>query len=299
MSPNPRFFYGHAAHQPQGPAWPGGTVAARGTITGRQVSLRFSYEGAHPPHLNYSLDQYLAKTYDGRTVPLDKGALVAYPDTADFGSAAAVELRMPDGVSAHELTHILATINYGKTIVELTPISAPLQDPVTALSPPPGPGLSVGAGRPAWPEAIRAMAPPGGPTPTPARALPITPPLAGPPGSVPVEVEFQQELGTTLSAEVRWNEEPETVVVNAGGRRLFFLMPGQHTFRFNCRVPFIAKTDGQIPIYVLPEQPMRLTLSATARVRGAEVRLRLFQGARLVGDRTFTPNLTAALSSAP
>jgi hypothetical protein len=299
-SPNPRFFYGHAPHNPQGFARPSGTVAARGTITGRQVSLRYSYEGAQPPHLHYGMDQYVAKTYDGRTLPLEKGPLVDYPDTSDFGSASTVALRLPKGVAAHELTHILASIEYGQTVIDLTPLSAPAQEPINALSPMIGPGLSVGAARPAWPEAIRAMAPPGGSAtalaPAAPGALPISPAVAGPPGSVPVEVEFAQDLGSTLSAEVRWNAEKDSVVLSAGGRQVFFLMPGQHELRFSCRVPFIAKTDGRVPIYVLPEKPMRLVLTATARLSGAEVRLRAYQGTTLVGERTFTPNLAAALS---
>ncbi len=298
---NPRFFYGHAIHQPSGQTVASGMVSARGVVTGQELEIHFSYEGRQPPHLNYSMDEYVAKTYDGRIITLEKGDVIEYPDAEGFGSDRPVKLRMPNGVAAHELTHIYAGIEYNKTIVDLTPLSAPAQEPLNALSPMLGPGQSVGDARPAWPEAIKAMAPDAlssrtAETIAAPGAVPISPVLDGPPGSVPVEVTFEQELGSTLTIELKWNPSHEPLSLSTGERHTFYVLPGQHELHFACRLPFIAKTEGQLPLYIVPEKPIRIALEAQARLNGADLRARVWQGDLLLGDRHFTPTAASALS---
>ena len=105
---------------------------------------------------------------------------------------------------------------------------------------------------------------------------------------VPVEVEFQQVLGSSLTADVYW-DDGEVVTLGHGDRQLFYVAPGPHAVHVASRVASMERTAGQVSVVVGVDRPTRIVLEAQARFSGVDVRILVWQGERVVVDRVFTP----------
>ena len=118
---------------------------------------------------------------------------------------------------------------------------------------------------------------------------PVAPRSEAPTGTVPVVVEFRQAFGSTLRAEVYWNESKEHVTLATGDQQLFYVVPGQHEFHAVSRLPFIIETHARVPVVVTATAPIRIELAADARLTGVELRVKVFSGDRRVVDQLFSP----------
>ena len=304
-------FYGSV---PEAPPRQGQAIVARASARGRNLSMVFSHSSSAPIRLNYMSDVYAGRTFDGRTVTLEKGSVLAYPDASGPGQVEPLTIALPPGYSPSDLAELRATVNYGATTIVLTPINpalrAPVQEPIIATSMP----LRAGAGRgrilaARATEPVIAPLPENQPmavaTPAPTPAPPPKPPEPQPEPipvltsheatglessqmTVPTTIEFLQVLGSHLQGSIQWNGT-DALDLSPGDRRTFRLIPGHHELAFLCRMPAIAETSGRIPVPAWPQQPIRIVLEARARLTGAEVRARVWQGENLTLDQDFAP----------
>jgi len=132
----------------------------------------------------------------------------------------------------------------------------------------------------------------------PAETVPVVPEPSGAPakvveapptGTVPVVVEFQQELGSALKVDIQW-DAGAVVTLAHGDHRMFYVVPGQHELSVTSRMPSSDEvTGGRVPVGVSADRPLRVTIDGRARFAGVELRLRLFSGTAVVGDHAFAP----------
>ena len=240
------------------------------------LSLEMTNHGARPIRLSYVVDEYVGMTRDGRRVVLEKRDFLSYPDELKAGQTQAVSLQLPKDVPVDALTRIVARLNMGQVVLTLVSVenrvsvSAPAETPRVISHPAPedrAPVVSESA-----------------PRVVPSAALP-------PADTVPVEVTFQQELGGSLRAEVRWNDSQDVVTLTSGTQQIFYVAPGRHQLHLSSRLPFIAQTQGQIPVSVRAGEPLRIALDARARLTGVELRVRVWEGHRLITDQALVPSL--------
>jgi hypothetical protein len=297
-------------------------VIARGTVRGRDITLVVTSAGSAPVRLNYTMDEFIARTHDGRAVILDKGDVLRYPDLSAGNPADPFVVRLPREVSAAEVTELEARLNHGQTVLVLKPIQrglrAPAQEPVVQAPRPLSarmegmpmvPSEPVIAPRAAalatLPEPVAASLAGQAPgywspeldVPAPAQAsgglVPALP--AAPVGersqerTVPTTLEVQQALGSSLPVEIRWNEA-SILSLGAGEHRTFQLLPGHHELDVVCRMAGIATTAGRVPVTAWPEQAVRVLIETRAGLKGAQVRVRVWQGTRLATDQAFAPS---------
>ena len=268
----------------------GDAMTAQGSITGglgkEWISLSVSNHGNTPVRLSYVVDEYIAKTSTNRTLVLEKGDFLNYPNLLNPGDEKTVTLLLPKDVAAHDITQLIAKINTGRTVIVLRSLGP--QPTFPALSNP-GPlvvaaasGMERGASgtSAALPQRVPVVSePPIAPAPTP--ALPT--------GTVSVEVEFRQDLGSSLKAEVRWDQSDQAFSLAHGERQLFYVVPGLHELSIVSRLPAIRETQGRVPVLVGFDQPTHITLDAQARLSGVEVRVRVWRGGQAVLDQTLVP----------
>ncbi len=255
-------------------------------LSGQTISLTFSNRAATPIRFGYLVDEYVARTADGRAVVLEKDFL-SYPGLLPPGSTASVMLSMTKGVFPTEITHIVATINNGRTVIILHSArhsaSAKLQPSVASQAR----GAYAFTGHTGRSSKVAGTIPAPALVPPPrADSLP-DPRLAG---TVPVVVEFSQALGSTLGAAVRWNQEVDTTRLEQGDQETFYLLPGRHELYFMCPQPPLVPTEGRVPVIARTGEPMRVALDARARVEGAEVKVAVWTGTRRVWHRVFQPS---------
>ena len=213
--------------------------------------------------LSYSVDTYVARLSDGRSLTLDKDFLT-YPARVSAGSQASIKLLLPSGVWARDVAHILATIDEGRVPIVI--------------------------------QAIPPLVPTFPGTDRPVPVAPADPVLT--PGSrerdlawemTPVLVEFEQELGGNLKIEVRWDADGEQAKLGAGDYQTFHLMPGLHYLYFWVRMAALSDTKGSIPVLVKPAQVMRVAFDGSPHLAAAQVRARVWQQDELVLDQNFGP----------
>ena len=245
---------------PHGDSTSAATLSAEGWVVAKPpeqwLSIQIANQGASSVHLSYVADKYTAKTRDGRTVVLETTDFLNYPSAIPPGSQGVVTLLVPKDVLVHELARIVATLNMGRTVVVLEPIGA---------------GVSV----------------------VPPASAPILPEDDGAPvpmfrrsgGPVPVVVEFQQELGTTLNADVRWDDAGDVMTLASGSRQTFYVVPGQHRLYVKSQLPFIATTAGHVPIAVKVDEPLRVIVDGRATLSGVELRVRVRNRAGTVSEQ--------------
>ena len=276
-------------------------TASKWPFKGHTISLNFVNHGSVPVRFGYLIDEYVARTLDGRAIVLRKD-FYAYPHLLNPGSEQSVTLFVPKELPIDEVTHIVATINNGRTVVMLSTSRKFFVDRARQAMPPRKSELpivtehiTIGS-RPHTPAAplrtpVEARLPGGT-----AAAAPIIPPPSSPllnPGltqTVPVVVEFRQEAGTAIkAAELRWNTEFQVTRLSRGNQRTFYLTPGQHDLNFVCRMLPLPPTEGRVPVTVAAGLPVRVALDAKAHMDGAGVRARVWEDTRIVWDHQFTP----------
>lgn len=252
--------------------------------TQRLLSLTFSNQSGQPIPMSAVVDEYTAKTADGRAVNLSVGDFLNYPSLLASGDEKTVTLALPSELPVDQITRIIAKLNQGQVIVALS-----------AIGPKEPPAWRVGATRgiviaepaktvrmelaPSAQEPVNVLKPIG----------PVAPRSEAPVGTVPVLVEFRQLLGSSLRARIYWNEPNNTVTLAAGEQQLFYVVPGQHALHALCQVPFIAETHAKVPVVVSATETLHVDLDAEAKVTGARLRVRVWQGSRLIVDQTFDP----------
>ncbi len=254
-------------------------------LHGRSLSLTFSNQSAAAIPMSAVVDEYTAKTADGRVVELHDVDFLAYPNRLLPGDERTVTIDLPKGLAAQEIIQVTAKLNQGRVVVVLKAIG-PREPPAWRVGPSTGIVISEQA------KVVRMD--PSHALPVSAPAVlepvgPVAPRSEAPTGTVPVVVEFRQALGTTLRAEVFWNESKEHVTLASGDQQLFYVVPGQHEFHAISRLPFIIETRARVPVVVTATAPIRIELTADARLTGVELRVRLFSGDRRVVDQLFSP----------
>ena len=268
----------------------GDAITAEGSVAyglaPKQVFLKLANHGRTPVRLSYVVDEYVATTFSGRTSALEKDDFLSYPSVLSPGDSRTVSLRVPTDLPIAEITQLIATINEGKTHLLLRPLNPMALPPV-----PPGARSVVAR---SWASGMGTSsasttsdtAPHAVVVPEPSTSMSAThsPPI----GMVPVEVEFQQVLGSSLTADVYW-DDGEVVTLGHGDRQLFYVAPGPHAVHVASRVASMERTAGQVPVVVGVDRPTRIVLEAQARFSGVDVRIRVWQGERVVLDRVFTP----------
>lgn len=244
----------------------------------KQVFLKLANHGRAPVRLSYVVDEYVAATFSGRTSALEKDDFLNYPTVLSPGDSRTVSLRVPEDLPIAEIAQLIATINEGKMRLLLRPLNP------MALPPVPTGARSVVGTSP--------MARTSDPVPhaivVPEPATPMNAPQGPPIGTVPVEVAFQQVLGSSLTADVRW-DDGERITLGQGDRQLFYVAPGPHELHVMSRVASMERTAGRVPVVVGVDRPTRIVVEAQARFSGVDVRVRVWQGQRVVMDRVFTP----------
>ncbi len=272
-----------------------------------RVTMSLVNAGPAPLRLNYLLDQYVAQTYDGRVLPLDKGDLLRYPDVADSGSGASLTIRLPPDLKPQQIARLTAKTNFGNTVMTLTPsgFSTPVigaslghPDPTAYMSPVVEPGSTLrDAADPvlvppspaALPADPRVQGTPPAPRPS-ASQLPGGPGGEPPPiGTVPVLVEFEQEVGTLLKAKVWWDTADQSVLVSHGRKRTFHVTRGRHDFFVTCPLPGVAVTKAHVPLHVTGDPPLRVVLYALPKNMGVDLTIQVWQAERKVWEQLFQP----------
>ena len=272
----------------------GDAITARGSIVAglgrRWISIALANHGSRPLELSYVTDEYVAKTASGRTVMLEKDDFLTYPDVLNPGDERPVSLVLPRDVPAREITLLIANINNGRTVILLQPIGPIGQ--AAELSE--APVLVVAARPPAVTSYERTQTPASTALAVPSPAVPVVsaPPaqVSGshpPVGTVPVTIEFEQEMGTALTAEYRWNDAAEVYRLGHGERQLFYVVPGRHELHVVSRLPGITDTRADLAVLVDAAQPIRVTLTARAQLSGVTLRVRVWRGIQVVSDQTF------------
>lgn len=291
---------GGAALQRQGQG--GDAITAQGaTIPGldhQRLQLHIANHGRDPVTLSFIEDEYAAKTFNGRTIMLEKDDFLNYPDRLAPGDEKPVTLALPKDVPAREIAEIIAKIHHGKIGIPLRPIKpresvahvpeASIWGMITHASSPSSwapvthSPVSELWGSPLQPEAHVPIVPE--PTGAPAKVD------APPTGTVPVVIELQQELGSALKAEVQWDATGTTVTLGHGDHRMFYVVPGQHELSVRSRMPSTAiLTGGRVPVSVSAEHPLRIAMDARAKLSGVELRVRVWSGTTLASDQAFAP----------
>ena len=268
----------------------GDIVVAEGSVAskmGRQwISANFTNYGMSPVRFSYMLDEYVAKTFQERIVALEKGDFIAYPDVLNPREEKPVTLLIPEGTSIDDITHIVAKIHNGSIIgsiimsmerigpvvartdtVVVKPVAPPEETPQAlpaAVSESPVPVVSRPAGAPAG-----------------VSALPL--------GTVPVEVEFRQDLGSALNVRLQWNTSGQAVTLAKGDRQMYYVAPGEHELHLVSRLPSLTETRVHLPITVEPKRRVRVVVSGEAHLDGVELRVQIWRDATPVFDRRFGP----------
>lgn len=239
------------------------------------------------------VDEYTAKTADGRVIPLKDVDFLAYPDKISPGEEKTVTIRLPKGLAAQDVVQVIARLNQGKAVVVLQSIG-PKEPPSWRVGESKGIVVTEQANllRMAPPPVIEPLPfmPQQALPPSPESTVaPVAPRSAAPVGTVPVNVSFDQVFGGTLRAEVSWNGQDKHVILAKGDQQLFYLVPGQHEFHAICRLPFMYETHARVPVVVSATTPIKIELSADAKLSGAELRVRLYRGGRVAVDQRFSP----------
>ena len=243
----------------------------------RSIALRIVNHGSQPLYLSYVMDEYVARTSQGDAIVLDKEFL-GYPDLISAGEEAVIRLSVPAGVPA-DVSHLIATLNRGLTVVVLTaqrqssaiasgvPVIGAPQPPEPAAQ---QPGLAEPIAAPLAPQPIAAKPPtatvmaPRPPAPAPAEAQPDA-------GLVPVDLEVRQTFGSTLLLELRWNNDPQSLQLRDGDRKPFALEPGLHTLHLAGRMPPFDDALGQVPVPVTPGHPLQIRCELQPHLDGPSV----------------------------
>ncbi len=250
----------------------------------RSLTLTFSNQSSKNIPMSAVVDEYSARTSDGRNVPLTVGDFLNYPSVLSPGDERTVGLNLPEDVPVDKITQIIAKLNQGQVIVALSAIG-PKEPPAWRVGPTTGIVVSKQA------ESLRME--PAASVRSPVSVLkpvgPVAPRSEAPVGTVPVLVEFHQDLGSTLRARIYWNEPKETVTLAAGEQQVFYVIPGQHELNVLCQVPFIAETHARVPVIVNAAETIHVDLNAQAKLTGASLRVKVWQGNRLVIDQAFDP----------
>lgn len=263
--------------------------ATRPTLEGQRLVLRLSNHGRDPVSLSYVMDEYIAKTFNGRTILLEKDEFLTYPDRLIPGDERSVTVKLPKDVPAREIAQILLRINNGMTVIALKPIL-----------PRPSVAETVSAGATSWqPIAVPPVSELWAPSGQPAESVPVVPEPTGAPakvvdapptGTVPVVVEFQQEFGTALKVDIQW-DTGIVVTLAHGDHRMFYVVPGLHELSLTSRMPSSEEmTGGRVPVSVSADRPLRIGIDGRARFAGVELRLRQWSGATLLSDQAFAPS---------
>ena len=267
----------------------GDAVLAQGSVIsdvhGERIRLRFTNHSRQSLRFSYVEDQYLAKSARGRALALDKDEFLTYPDVVKPGEEHSVTLLLPKELPASDIVQLLVSINHGKTIIAVKPVG-----PEILVAGPGGVIRVVPAAASANSFPSVAAAEPAGRVPVIPEPVEIEPLSPGPPqGAMPVVVEFQQVLGSALTLETRWDASKDMVRLASGDRQMFYVMPGQHELTLSSRIASIGETAARVPVVVGPDTPLRVVVEAEARLRGIELRVRVFRGDRMVFERKFIP----------
>lgn len=285
----------HPLARPIAPNQGGDAITAQGSIIGglgRQwISVSFANHGSRPLELSYVVDDYIAKLADGRTLMLEKDDFFAYPDALNPSDERSVRLQLPKDVRAHEIVQLIAKINNGRTVILLQPIGPIAQAMAASSGPVPviaSQAASVASYERTQTPSTTALRIPLAPAPI--IPEPPQPPAEGtqsPVGTVPVTVEFEQEMGMSLAAEYRWNDAAQRYRLGHGERQLFYVVPGRHELHVVSRLPGIKETRADLAVLVDAAQPTRVTVTAHARLTGVTLRVRVWRGIQVVSDETF------------
>ncbi len=254
---------------------------------GPRISLRFANHGSRLVRFSYITDEYLAKTAQGRTEILGKDDFLTYPDVLKPGDEQPVTLCVPTTFPVTDIRHIIARVNNGRTTLSIQSIV-----PRPPSTWPPSASSSRTSADPL-------IVPPNASNVIPVERAPIVPEppveseaIAPPSGTIPVTVEFIQELGQALSVDVQWDGTGTIQTLHSHDRQLFYVAPGHHELRLLCRMPGVADTTASVPLDVGVDQPLRVALNAQARLTGAELTAQIWKGSRLLIERTFAPGTT-------
>lgn len=280
------------------------------TIEGAQLHLSFMHRGSEIIRFSYIDDTYVAGTIDGRAVVLDKNFL-NYPDTVYAGETAEVSLKLPSHLNPAAITHIIATLDNKRRIVQIQPsfrnLPLPSARVVARRSPSPASLPLAEFAEPEKPKTLggkiakkvdtiyaslkktAVRSPRGKESPKLIAAPSLIPPDPLLTGTVPVTVEFSQEIGGLLHAVISWNSGETVQRLAAGESQTFHLEPGRHELSFECAQTPLASTVGRLPVTARPGRPIRIKLKARARYYGTDVTARLWYRGKLVLEKEFAP----------
>lgn len=251
---------------------------------GRSLSLTFSNESGTVIPMSGVVDEYTAKTVDGRAVPLDVD-FFTYPQALNPGEEQTVTLPLPRDLPPREITQITAKLNQGKAVAVLRAIG-PTEPPAWRVGTP----SAVMIDEPARSVRMDPAQSPMRPIPEILEPVgPVAPRSEAPVGTVPVTVEFEQPLGTALRADVFWNDRQDAVTLASGEHQLFYVKPGQHQLHVVSQLPFLMKTHARVPVVVSATAPVKVDVSAQAKLSGVALRVRVFHGQKVSIDQTFSP----------
>ncbi len=249
-----------------------GTVIGKGWAvsgpTGPSVIVELANRGTEPLRLSYGVDAYIAKTRDGRTLTLAKTDFLTYPDQLAPGQDGSVALGLPKDLLLEDISRLIARLEVAQLVVSMDSLTGP----------PPSEGI-VRAQTPGAPSVLVPQ-PPAGMFEVEGAAQ----------DTVPVEVQFQQELGTSLTLDLRWNESAQAVALASGTGQTFYVEPGAHQLAVRCDLPMMTTTAGRMSVVVSPGEPLRVTVDARAALTGVELHVRVFSQQRLIAERTFKPS---------
>ncbi len=252
---------------------------------GRSLSLTFSNQSASSVPMSAVVDEYTAKTAEGRAVKLEVGDFLNYPDILRPGDERSITLLLPDDVPVRHMTQVIANLNQRRVVIALHAIG-PKEPPAWRVGTPAGIVVSERANT----VRIDMAQSPVRPAPQVLEPVgPVAPRSEAPVGTVPVVVAFHQQLGSTLRADVSWNDAEPHITLATGEQQLFYVVPGQHELHVISRLPFIVETRARVPVVISATEPVRVDLAANAKLTGVELRVRVFRGERLVVDQTFAP----------
>lgn len=254
------------------------------SATSHALSLTFSNQSSVSVPMSAVVDEYTAKTSDGRAVTLSVGDFLNYPSALSPGDERTVTLSLPPELPADQITQVIAKLNQGQVIVALSAIG-PKEPPAWRV----GATQGIVVSRPAQTVRMEPAASVQAPIDVPKPVGPVAPRSEAPVGTVPVLVEFRQLLGSTLRAQIFWNESKDTVTLAPGEQQVFYVVPGQHELHVLCQVPFIARTHARVPVIVSATETIHVDLNAEAKMTGAQLRVKVWQGSRRVIDQTFDP----------
>lgn len=255
-------------------------------MTGRSLTLTFSNQTATLIPMSALVDEYSAKTDDGRVILLKETDFLNYPDKIAPGDERTVTLILPGNIKAQRITQVIAKLNQGKVVVVLQSIS-PGEPPAWRVGR--STAIAVQGQASTMRMDLQQTRPVRQPMVVDKPIGPVAPRSAAPAGTVPVMVEFQQAFGSTLRAELYWNDNKEHVTLSTGEEQLFYLMPGQHELHAVSRLPFMFETHARAPIVVTATAPIRVALGADARLSGVELHMRVFSADKKVLDQRFSP----------